>query len=221
MTRVLVIRPEPGASRTVSRALELGLDAISVPLFTVEPIAWTVPDRDLFDGLLVTSANAMRHGSENLGSLQALPVFAVGEATAEAARSAGFGVATIGTLGADQLLEMLDPKLRLLHLCGEDRRTPNKAAQEITPLVVYRSRPIEAPELSSERRAIALVHSQRAAQRLAELIEDRKSVIIAAISSAAAAGAGEGWKSVHIAAQPTDDALLALVASLCNKPDPE
>ena len=218
---MLVIRPEPGASATVMRARGLGFDAISVPLFTVEAIAWTVPDLDLFDGILVTSANAMRHGSENLSSLRALPVFAVGEATAEAARDAGFDVATIGNLGADQLLEMLDPKLRLLHLCGEDRRAPKRATQEITPLIVYRSRPIEAPGLSSERRAIALVHSRRAAQRLAELVEDRKSITIAAISRDAAAGAGEGWGSVYVASRPTDDALLALAASLCNKPDPE
>lgn len=218
--RVLVIRPEPGASATVMRARDRGIDAISVPLFTVEPIAWTAPDSNLFDGLLVTSANAMRHGGESLGNLQALPVFAVGKTTAEAARDAGFGVAAIGNSGADHLLERLDPDLRLLHLCGEDRSEPKEAPQAITRLIVYRSRPIEKPDLSSARHVIALVHSPRAAQRLAQLVEDRRSIIIAAISRAAASAVGAGWESVHIAAQPTDDAMLALVARLCNKPDP-
>lgn len=218
--RVLVIRPEPGASATVMRARERGIDAISMPLFAVEPIAWTAPDSDLFDGLLVTSANAMRHGGESLGNLKALPVFAVGKTTAGAASDAGFGVTAIGNSGVDDLLERLDPNLRLLHLCGEDRREPKEAAQEITRLAVYRSRPIEMPDLSSARNVIALVHSPRAAQRFAELVEERRSIIVAAISRAAASAAGAGWESVHIAAQPTDDALLALVARLCNKPDP-
>jgi uroporphyrinogen-III synthase len=42
-----------------------------------------------------------------------------------------------------------------------------------------------------------------------------------AISQAAADAVGAGWKSVTIAAEPNDDALLALAASLCNKPDPK
>ena len=33
MKRVLVLRPEPGASATVERARALGLDAVAVPLF--------------------------------------------------------------------------------------------------------------------------------------------------------------------------------------------
>ena len=39
MRRVLVLRPEPGASATVERARERGLDAIAAPLFEIEPIA--------------------------------------------------------------------------------------------------------------------------------------------------------------------------------------
>ena len=32
---------------------------------------------------------------------------------------------------------------------------------------------------------------------------------------------GGGWRAVETADQPSDEALLALAASLCNKPDPE
>ena len=35
MSRVLVLRPEPGASATVERARKLGLDAVVIPLFEV------------------------------------------------------------------------------------------------------------------------------------------------------------------------------------------
>jgi uroporphyrinogen-III synthase len=44
---------------------------------------------------------------------------------------------------------------------------------------------------------------------------------IAAISEAAAEAVGKGWRRVAIAETPTDDALLALAAGLCDKPDPE
>src|SRR5213079_312863 len=100
MTRVLVLRPEPGASATVEKARERGLDAIAVPLFAVEPLAWQAPEPIGFDGLLLTSGNAVRHGGEGLQALRRLKVYAVGEATAEAARVAGFNVAATAAAGA-------------------------------------------------------------------------------------------------------------------------
>jgi uroporphyrinogen-III synthase len=38
--------------------------------------------------------------------------------TAQAARDAGFGVASAGEAGVDRLLDSLEPDLKLLHLCG-------------------------------------------------------------------------------------------------------
>jgi uroporphyrinogen-III synthase len=46
---------------------------------------------------------------------------------------------------------------------------------------------------------------------------DRSTIIIAAISQAAAEAAGGGWAAVETAARPTDEALLALAERLCNK----
>jgi uroporphyrinogen-III synthase len=65
---------------------------------------------------------------------------------------------------------------------------------------------------------VALIHSPRAGHRFAELAKDRSTIAIAAISEAAAAAAGDGWQSVAAAGQPSDEALLALAARLCNKP---
>lgn len=221
-TRVLVIRPEPGASATLNRARELGLEAVCVPLFEIEPVSWNPPDASRFDGLLVTSANAMRLGGQGLRKLRALKVFAVGHATATAARSAGFEIGAIGNSGADRLLSSLESRpLRLLHLCGEERIEPANSGHEIVPLVVYRSKAIAAPDLSRVRDVIALVHSPRAARRFAEFATDKATIEIAAISKMAAAAAGPGWKSLQVALEPTDDALLALASRLCNKPDPE
>jgi uroporphyrinogen-III synthase len=221
MRQVLVLRPEPGASATAERARACGLDPVVIPLFEIEPVEWRAPDLSAFDGLLLTSANAVRHGGAQLESLRGLKAYAVGEATAEAARDAGFDIAATGDAGVDRLLGSLERDLKLLHLCGEDRTETSAVTQQVTPLVAYRSRLVDAPKLAVTAATVALIHSPRAARRLAELVADRASSTIAALSPAAGEAAGDGWKDVAIADQPSDEALLALAASLCNKPDPE
>ena len=220
MPRILVLRPEPGASATVERARREGLDAIAVPLFEIIPVAWKAPGPDKFDGLLLTSANAVRLGGYQLGSFRSLKVYAVGEATGKAASEAGFEIAMTGEAGVDQLLRAADPGLRLLHLCGLHRRPPAAPRQTIASIVVYRSTLIEAPDLVRANAEIALIHSPEAGRRFAELIADRGRIAIIAISNAAARAVGEGWADVKAASRPSDDALLALAASLCNKSVP-
>lgn len=221
MRRILVLRPEPGASATARKISGLGLEAIVVPLFEIEPVAWEAPDPSRFDGLLLTSAQALRVGGQELRRLRGLKVYAVGEATAEAARAAGFDIAAIGEAGVEQLLGAVGTNLRLLHLCGEDRKALDGATQSIRQMVVYRSTAIRTPDLSGISGSVALIHSPRAGRRLAELVDDRSSIAIAAISAAAADAAGHGWESSRAAQSSTDDALLALAARLCNNPPPE
>jgi uroporphyrinogen-III synthase len=220
MRRVLVLRPEPGATATVNRARGRGLDAVSVPLFEVEAVAWKAPEAASFDALLLTSANAVRLGGAALANLRGLPVYAVGEATADAAREAGFDIKAMGDSGVDRLLGSVEPDLKLLHLSGEDRREPVDARQPITNIPVYRAKKFEHPDLGAAKGAVALVHSQRAASRLAELVHERSSTAVAAISEAAAEAVGSGWKIVESAEAPNDDALLALAARLCDIADP-
>ena len=220
MRRLFVLRPEPGASETAARAKAMGLDAVAAPLFEIGPVAWTAPSAAGFDGLLLTSANAVRHAGPPLAALQALPVFAVGETTAEAARRAGFTVEQTGTAGIDDLLGSIAESRRLLHLCGEDRRPQATSSRSILAVPVYRSRPLAAPhELAGVAGAVAAVHSPRAGKRLAELVdlESRASVRIAAISPAAADAVGAGWESVDAAETIGDEPLLALAARLCQK----
>ena len=214
----MILRPEPGASATFDKASAQGLSPVKLPMFAVEPLPWSPPaDLSLFDGLLVTSANAIREAGEALGRLKPLAVYAVGPATAALARDAGFEVAETGSAGLDALLRSIDPGLRLLHLAGEDRIEPAAAAQSITVVPVYRARAIEGVDPGPIAGSVALVHSPRAGRRFAEMVPDRHGVAIAAISSAAAEACGTGWQEVAVAAEPTDRALLALAASLCEK----
>lgn len=218
MRRLLVLRPEPGATATVDRARALGLDAVAVPLFEVGPVPWEAPEPARFDALLLTSANAVLHGGDGLAALRGLPAYAVGEATAEAARKAGFGIAGTGDWGIDRLLSSIAPGQRLLHLAGEDRRAADSGRHRIRTVVVYRSAALPRPEgLAAIAGGVAAVHSPRAGERLAELVEPvaKARVRLACISEAAARAAGSGWEAVESAPHPADEALLALAARLC------
>lgn len=218
MKRLLVLRPEPGASATAAKARALGLEPIAIPLFKTEAVKWEAPEASAFDGLLLTSANAIRCGGDRLTDLRGLPVYAVGPATAEAAREAGFDIAATGDSGVERLLVSIDADLRLLHLCGADRHEPNDARQKVTAIPVYRADRVDSPDLGCANGSVALIHSPRAGQRFAELVTNKSQIAVVAISDAAAKAVGEGWAEVAVAEQPDDDALLALAARLCNKP---
>lgn len=217
MRSLVILRPEPGATTTYDKAIAAGLKAVKLPLFEIEPVAWTPPDCAGFDGLLVTSANAVRAAGEQLEQLKSLPVYAVGSATAEAAKAAGFKVAKVGQTNVRGLLNAIDSNLHLLHLTGEDRIDPRRAWQKITVLPVYRSRDINPVDPGPIDGSVVLVHSPRAGARLAEIARDRSGVAIAAISRAAAEACGEGWQKVSSITSPSDLALLALAARLCEK----
>lgn len=221
MTRVLVLRPEPGASATVERARQRGIEVIALPLFEIEPLSWNAPEASGFDGLLLTSANAVRCGGDQLKDLRGLPVYAVGASTAEAAREAGFDIASTGEAGVDRLLGSIDPELKLLHLAGEDRREPDDSKQQIQVVPVYRSKARDNVDVQSAGGCVALIHSPRAAERFGHLVDwshiDRNTIAIAAISPDAASAVGEGWAAVEAADAPNDGALLALTERLCNK----
>jgi len=223
MKPLVVLRPEPGASATSAAARECGLEPLSLPLFRIEPVAWEAPEPSRFDGLLLTSANAVRCSGEGLQALRGLKAYAVGEATAEAAREAGFDIASTGDAGVERLLSSLEPDLELLHLCGENRKDAPDVRQRVTAIPVYRATAIDdVTGLDRIEGAVVLVHSPRAGSRLAELAREQgvdiSRTVLAAISADAGAATGEGWQGVEIADEPRDAALLALAARLCNNP---
>lgn len=219
---LLVTRPEPGCGATVARALALGLDARRLPLFAARPFDWTVPDAGTFDALMLTSAQAARLGGSGLAALAALPVYAVGEATAAAARDAGFGVAAVGARDAQALLDGMASlgKRRILWLCGRDR-SAFEADMIVTPVPVYAVDPVEPPARwadSVAAPAVVLAHSARIAARAADLAGAAvKHLTLLAISAAAADAAGDGWAEKAVSPRPDDAAMLAEAVRLCHK----
>jgi uroporphyrinogen-III synthase len=219
---VLVLRPEPGASATGERARRLGLVPVVAPLFAVRPLAWDAPDPSGFDGVLLTSAHAARQAGPQLGGFLHLPCYAVGEATAAAAAEAGFAQVRIGA-GDGAAAVAAAGEGRLLHLCGRDHAWLGQGGAEVERRIVYAADAIAAlPEearRAAEAGALVLIHSPRAGRLLATLVDRvglrRSTIALAAISQAAAAAAGPGWRRVDTAARPRDEALLELAAELC------
>lgn len=216
MRPLVIVRPEPGASATAKSATAMGLRPLVLPLFEVRPLVWEAPEPAGYDGLLLTSANAVRHGGAELRMLKGLAAYCVGEATASCARDAGFDIVTTGRGGAEDLLGSLRKGLKLLHLTGLDRKAPSNPVQSIDALPVYES--VELPaSLESIGGSVVALHSPRAASALARRYAgSRNGMAIAAISAETAAAAGEGWDDVEAAGEPTDAALLAIAARLCN-----
>lgn len=216
--RYIVVRPEPGLTQTIARLRKAGLPAQGTPLFAVGALAWQPPALAGVDALLVTSANAMRHGGVALTALRHLPVVAVGEASAGAARGLGFDVVMTGTTDAAAAVDAARGAGydRLLHLAGRE----HVALTGVAAIPVYGSDAIDVapPVTAGFVGATILLHSPRAARHLATLIDrdglDRSLIGIAAFSPAVAEAAGAGWRCVIVAARPTDAALIdALVAA--------
>ena len=210
--RMIVVRPAPGDVGTVARLAARGIEAEAIPLFAVAPVAWTPPDPRDFDALLLTSGNAVRHGGSGLHALRQLPVVAVGASTATAARAAGLAVALTGDGDAVAARAQAEAHGlgRLLHLAGRDRVAVGTAT-----ITVYASDPLPIAAETAARFAGAtvLLHSARAAAAVAAMVDrdgiDRASVRLAAFSAAVARAAGAGWRTVAVAAVPTDAALIA------------
>jgi uroporphyrinogen-III synthase len=147
--RILVTRPQPGGARTAAALKERGHEPITAPLLQIEILAHVDPDTGPWTAILITSANAMR-GIAHLArrdAWRALPIFAVGDRTAKAARDRGFTDVTSASGNVDDLVDLVDARLgppaRLLYLCGEERSGDLAAALRaknfiVDVIVVYR-----------------------------------------------------------------------------------
>ncbi|SOE16890.1 uroporphyrinogen-III synthase [Hoeflea halophila] len=110
--RVLVTRPQPGADRTAARLSRLGHEAVIMPLFegSVTATIDDLPPVAEIGGLIATSARAFVMFAKQPvpeSGLFSTPVYAVGTATAQAARDAGFAHVVEGGGTAEALLQTL------------------------------------------------------------------------------------------------------------------
>lgn len=215
-----VVRPEPGNARTVARLEALGVAVRRLPLFAVRPLDWEPPDPAAFDALLLTSANAPRLAGSGLERLRVLPAVAVGEGTAAAARAAGLDVTVVGDAGVAQAQSRARAagRARLLHLAGR-HRMPDGPGVTAIPVYAAEAVPLPPGAVRALENGVVLLHSARAAARLAAAVAedgaDRGRMALAALGPAVLEAAGPGWAAAsRVAARPSDDALCRLAAGM-------
>ncbi|MDT8760776.1 uroporphyrinogen-III synthase [Sphingomonas psychrotolerans] len=218
---IAVLRPEPG-NRVTAAAIEArGRTAIRMPLFEVRPVQWQPPAPEAFDALILTSGNALRHAGPDLTTLNRLPVYAVGKATADAALRRGFHVACVGDADAASLLARAEATgvRRALHLAGRERTVEagGIVARVITVYASERRTPIDVARFAG---SIVLVQSARSGAWLGELIDaqglDRSRIVLVAVSDPAAAAAGSGWEQVMVPNCKTSEALIEAALALAD-----
>ena len=196
----------------------MGLAVRLCPLFMAEAIDWTPLPADAFDALLVTSAQTARLAGPALHSYRQLPAYAVGTATADALRAAGFAEPVAGDGNGSAIAARIaqDGHRAILHLSGAAVAPIDAGPLQVMRAAVYRMTPLHIDPIQMTG-GIILVHSPAAGARLAEVLPEhqRATADIVAISPAALAACGSGWASAQAAEAPNDAAVLALARRLC------
>jgi uroporphyrinogen-III synthase len=127
---ILVTRPQPDNEATAAALRAKGLNVLLAPMLRFEPVAFQDDADARYGAVIVTSANAIRAIEAHLTNhLLTLPLFAVGERTAEAARRAGFRDVAVADGDAAALRDLIVASVRgktlkkastLLYLAGAD-----------------------------------------------------------------------------------------------------
>ncbi|MBM3530717.1 MAG: uroporphyrinogen-III synthase [Alphaproteobacteria bacterium] len=233
--RLLVTRPEPDNARTAETLRARGHDVLLAPLLHIE----AVTDADLgqapFAGVLLTSANGARAAAAHprRGELRVLAVLAVGRASADAARAAGFLDVASADGDARDLVRLAavrfaGSKAPLLNLAGEDRSRDladelASAGIAVRSVTVYRAAKAEAlPDgvqaaLAQGRIDGVLHFSRRSAEAYVHCAGSLGSRAFAPVQFCLSAGAAEplrraGAARIEVAAHPDEASLLDLVA---------
>lgn len=180
--KIWITRAQPGAAATAERVRALGHDAVVAPLLAVRALPDVQVDLAGVAALAFTSANGVRTFAD-ISPERSIRVFAVGAATAQAARNAGFKLVLSADGDVEALAEGIGQRrgeLRgaVLHpgavdLAGDLSAALEKHGVEARRLTLYETEPVKpAPEAVSQLilSDAVLLHSPRAAQVLASLI---------------------------------------------------
>jgi uroporphyrinogen-III synthase len=128
---VLVTRPQPDDEATAAGLRSKGFEVLLAPMLRFEPVAFQDDQDARYGAVIVTSANALRGIEPHLAGhrLLKLPLFAVGEHTAAAARRIGFSQVIPANGGASALRDLMLTSVKakelkkastLLYLAGAD-----------------------------------------------------------------------------------------------------
>ena len=236
--RVLVLRPEPAAARTAATLAALGHEAVSLPLSKAEHDLKATRKAlgEPHAAIAVTSAE-MAHLFETLGDIPPATVFAVGPATAEAMRKAGFSTVLAAGGDGESLAALIAAYRRengmpadpILYLAGNPRAPGfetrlGQAGIPFRTVEAYRMVPIVAPKAAIETALLhpvpdaVLLYSRESALAffalapLGDVPERFRSTRLLCMSRNVAAAVPQRFAAqVSIASAPDEESLLALL----------
>jgi uroporphyrinogen-III synthase len=227
--RIAVTRPAEDAEPFAAALRDLGVEPVLEPLMVIENIGGVVLNLASYQALLITSANGVRAMTASTTERN-IRVFAVGDASAQAAQKAGFqnvesaagNVETLAQLVADHLSPAGGP---LLHVAGT-RVAGDLAGQlgregfEIRREVLYRAQFAEhlTPEFVQELAAGNIdgvaFFSPRTATAFVDLAQKAEistlDRVIAFCLSQAVADKAERlpWQDLSVADSPDQESML-------------
>jgi len=217
--RVAITRVMPDAERTAARVKALGAEPIIAPLLTIIPCGYDTSVGGA-QALIFTSSNGVR-AFPAVRDARHLIVLAVGDATAEAARTAGFrdvrsADGDVASLAALTLRDLHPNAGKLIHIGGEHLAGDlsgqlQTAGFSVERRVAYSAQPAHVlPAPLTEKLDIVLFHSARAAETFIALGAPHAAEMTAGCLSPAVAdaAAATAWKRIIVAPAPREDALL-------------
>jgi uroporphyrinogen-III synthase len=234
---VLVTRPHPDDEATATSLRARGFEVLKAPMLRFEPVPFHDDGEAEYGAVIATSANALRGIEPQLkGSpLLALPLFAVGEHTASAARGAGFEnvMSASGDAGSLRDLVLASVKAKalkktspLLYLAGADvaRDLAGELGERGFTVVIHTTYrmaavsdlPRETSDAFAANRIEAVLHYSRRSARAFLEAARAAGVEITALSipqcciseGVASVVRDAGATQVMVAASPDENALF-------------
>ena len=230
MRSVLVTRPQPVADEFAEMLRHEGFYVYLAPMTEYVEIDADPKDLESYQALIFTSAQAALIFSKR-STVRRLPVLAVGDATAAAARKAGF--TTVYSAKGDvgdivNLIKSVTSALKLkkiLHPCGEDITNDiSELGVEVVRMPVYKAHFLESlPDnvvqvLQRGAVDIVTVFSTRTAKNLVKMLQKKnmrgvsKKLEAVCISRRVATELrGIQWKAIRIASNPETKDMLDII----------
>ena len=236
--RLLVTRPEPDATALAASLKALGHEVLREPLMAITACPGVRVELEDVHALLFTSANGLRIFA-SLCEERQLPVFTVGDATAKAARDAGFKKVHSAAGQVEDLAALvesaLDPSAGKLfhaaghHLAGDLKALLQASGFRVIRQVLYNTNTINALSTTAceafrnRRLDGAFFFSPRTAQTFVRLAKEADIVSYVdtcdalCLSQAVAQKVrGLSWCHVYVASSPNQKALLELLSKRDN-----
>jgi uroporphyrinogen-III synthase len=221
--KLLVTRPEPGASATAKRLAAMGHEVQLLPCLSVKTVTPRLPEHPA--ALVITSGQAVPALPARLHNV---PVFCVGDATGAKLRQAGFTRVESAHGDADDLFRLITARhLTGLHVLAVGERHGlallarlraagiSAARRKVYTVTKLRSLPAETKAvLAAGALDAALFYSAETARAFCALHPPGTAEMEAyALSDNVAKGlTGLPWTRIHVALAPTEADLMALLA---------